>query len=37
MPRQMNFEKKYEAGNALPFDQKNEMFKLPRRTLSFEK
>ncbi len=27
MPTEMDFEKKYEAGAAEPFDQKNEMFK----------
>ncbi len=30
MPRNMDFEKKYDAGNAQPFDQKNEMFKRVR-------
>jgi reductive dehalogenase len=30
MPRKMDFETKYDAGNAKPFDQKNEMFKRPR-------
>jgi reductive dehalogenase len=30
MPRKMDFEKKYDAKNAQPFDQKNEMFKRPR-------
>ncbi len=27
MPRTMDFERKYRAGDATPFDQKNEMFK----------
>jgi epoxyqueuosine reductase len=30
MPRKMDFETKYEAGNAEPFDQKNDMFKRVR-------
>jgi reductive dehalogenase len=31
MPRRMDFEVKYKAGDAAPFDQANEMWKRPRR------
>ena len=36
MSRKMDFEAKYRAGEAKPFDQKNEMFKRQRWDKKFE-